>query len=197
MRRKRVLIITIGAIIILILAAGIAAGTVIASTNITIKSNVNVSYQVTKDIYGSVSAEYNHAGSTYGIGSIVYKGNELEGDTQNLDVNKVIDLSVKNDYVEFMFHFTNNGNYDYIASLSYIDNETAPLQKDSNIVILTKSSLTNNYELVSNGSFPTLNVPYNLEGKITYYVKVQLNSISKDAEFSGTFKWNLVSNVQD
>ena len=210
MNSKRKWFISIGAMVLVVLAAVIAIAVVYAANNVTIQSQVKITYEAAGDIAGKVTGAYKHGdgGSYTSLGEVEFNGSGTDPITKTLNNAMNIALNGEDDYVIFRFGFTNtNGSNLYNGVLKYMDDSTDPNEADSNIVISYGSSEdvtegtkvsdgTGGFSGKSDTEFGDVTIPANTASEVYYYVKVMLVSKVQDAEFSGTFKWELDAPAQ-
>ena len=118
MDSKKKLFIIISAFLVVVLAVVAIVIAVLAAQNTTIKSSVNVKYSA--EIEGTVTAAYKtETGDEVSMGSILYDGTELDGDEQTLDgMDEEVKLSKDNNYIDFIFTFTNTSGSAYKATVT-------------------------------------------------------------------------------
>lgn len=203
MSSKSKLFVSVAAIVLTILSAAIAIAIVYASKNVTIQSSVNIYYTASGDISGTLAGYFKHSKGGVmgyqGLGSV-----ELEDGSGALDTTAIMDLQLSDeeDYVMFRFDFTNtNTKYAYTAQLIYEDNVTGGYSPDVNIDIsygvdenTTSGSKTNLDYKDNKCDLGEIIVDENTFTEQSYFVKIKLESDNKDAEFSGSFIWQITLN---
>ena len=201
MNSKSGLFITIGAVVLTVLSAAIAIIMVFASKNVTIQSSVNIAYTASGDISGILSGSFRHSKS--GVGNQVLGSVELGEGSGTLNT-AVINLQLRDlqDYVLFKFDFTNRDTQNaYIAELKYEDNITGGYSSDKNIVVsygydenTTLGSVTSSDYINNKCNLGSIEVQKGSFTAQSYFVKIKLESVDDDAEFSGSFVWQITLN---
>ena len=166
---------------------GAMVSVVLAAISQTINSNIQVSY-VAKEVAGTVSATYK-VGSDAEIDmktennktTIVFTGEENESSV-TLKPQTDIKLTSSNTFVVFKYLFTNTGDSDYVASVSYD-------QVDSNLKMEVSKDGVNFTEVKD---YSVL-VPNNTLTPISYYIKFSISDLAQNVDASVNFKWDLVS----
>ena len=203
MSSKSKLFVSVGAIVLTILSAAIAIAIVYASKNVTIQSSVNIYYTASGDISGTLAGYFKHSkgGTTgyQGLGSV-----ELEDGSGSLDTTAIMNLQLSDeeDYVMFKFDFTNTDTkHAYTAVLIYEDNFTGGYSPDTNILIsygedenTTSGNKTTTDYIDNKCDLGEIVVDENTFTPQSYYVKIKLESDDDDAEFSGSFIWQITLN---
>lgn len=184
MSSKKKIIVSISSFAILIMAVVIAVVAVLAAQSITVKSSVNVTYTA-KEVAAKVTSKYK-IGDTgtltnIGSGSISFDGTEdLTNNTQTTGtITSSTDLTSTNNYIEFVFTFTNEGDAEYTATL------TLPATVDNFEATYTVPNTA--------GATKVTDTSFRLKGKTTtaveYKVKFKIKDVSKNAELKGDFQW--------
>lgn len=183
MDSKKKMIIAISSFAMIILAAVVVVVAVLAAQNVTINSSINVTY-TSSEIAGTVTAKYQvKNGTLTDIGSITYTGSETGSPTNNLNASEISinSLTSDNNYVDFIFTFTNTASSEYTATV------TLPT---------TLTNFTATYTVPnSNGATKISDTSFKVAGNTTtpveYKIRMTISDVSKDAKISGTFAWNL------
>jgi len=135
MSSKRKVIISISVCAIVILAAIIAVISVLAATNTTVKSGINITFTPDKQVKATISAAYAYVdkdgneGSFTNAGStIIFDGTEEDNVEENL-TGLDINLDSANPVVIFRFSFENTVVDEYVKAT--IDVELSGADKDS------------------------------------------------------------------
>jgi len=181
MSAKKKMIIAISAFAMVVLAAVVAVVAVLAAQNVTVKSSITISY-TTVEIQGQMTASYKEgaSGSVESIGTINPDGTDPDGE-MNMG-SKTISLTKENNYVEFIFTFTNtNHSAPYTAELT--GNPT-----NANFTILYSAEA--NGEATANSAV-AITVPADQETPLTYKVRYTLNKFDADVTLTGNFVWTL------
>ena len=186
MSSKKKMIVAISAFAMVILAAVVAVVAVLAAQQVTVQSSISVSY-TSQEVAGTVTAKYQVAGGTLtdlGDGSATFYGTETGTPTKNLTESGAVAISgltSTNDYVEFVFTFTNTGSADYTASLTL---PASAVNFDISYTVPNTGGATR----VSDTSFK---VAKNTTTAVTYKVRYTIHEVKDDATLSGTFSWDL------
>lgn len=183
MDSKKKMIIAVSSFAMIILATVVAIVAVLAAQSVTIQSSINVSY-TSSEIAGTVTASYQVKGAATPtlIGEKPYYGTELGTPTDTLGegATTITGLTKENNYVDFIFTFTNTGSSEYTATL------TVP----------TSTNFTASYTVPNaNGATKLSDTSFKIAGNtttpVTYVIRMTISDVSKDANISGTFAWNL------
>ena len=186
MNAKRKMIIAISAFAMVVLATVVAVIAVLAAQNVTIQSSINVTY-TSSEVAAKVTAKYqvaNGTASNIGTGGYEFEGTESGANaTQNLTTSALTinTLTSTNNYVDFIFTFTNEGSAEYTATLTLPATAT---NFEISYTVPDKDGATK----VSNTSFK---IAGNTTTAVTYKVRYTIKDVSKNASISGTFSWNL------
>ena len=186
MKSKKKLIIALSSFAFVLVAAVVTVTAVLAAANQAITSNVSVVYTA-KQVAGTVTASYKvGAGSETSMGSVTYTGAEAPDLSKVLTPNANITLTADETAdgvtvkpVVFTFTFTNTGSAAYTATLTYTDADN----DDANVEMTTSANLVSN----------VITIPANTTNPITVTVTVTLENVALNAEFSGSFKWELAA----
>ena len=194
MSSKKKVLVAIIALAMLILAAIIAIVAVLAAQQVSISSQVNISYKADAEVVGSVSANYaTQNGTTKNLGSVSFDGEEDNGAIK--DLNPVGNLSFEkgtNEYIEFTFTFVNESHVAlYTATLAFTDGSysTGIIE---NMSLEGRLSTTLTYSTVSTDDLTQLTTVEVPKGQtVTYILKVSIASKARDAAFNGTIHWHI------
>ncbi len=221
MDTKKKLIMALSSLCGVLLVAVVAMGIVWAATSQTITSNVKVTYTATQ-IKGSIAANvyFNSdtptpmTGGTNGTISFDAETSSTGGAlTPASEI--VLDNVAGKTFVIFEYYITNGSTNVMDAVLSYSDDSTDPNKADENIKVYAYSSATAVAQPWTNvatlqgasganelgnttGQFIDSTVPARageIDGSKYFYVVVALDDAASDAEFSGTFSWNLTKHT--
>ena len=200
MGSKKKMLIAIGAFAMIILAVVIAVIAVLAAQQVSIKSQVNITYVADAQVKGSVSATYKTENGTEGdLGSAPFNG--AEDNDAVKDLQGIADLKFEagsNDYIDFTFTFVNSSTKSkYTATLAF----TNGLDGNGEIVnmklggrLSTNQDFTDiSTEDMSNLTDIEVPVAYSSSTPTTvvYILRVSLALSGEDASFIGTILWNL------
>ncbi len=201
MDSKKKMLIAIGAFAMVILAVVVAVIAVMAAQQVSIKSQVNISYTADAHVIGSVSASYKtENGTEKNLGSLPFNGGESNGTTQGLDnIGNLEFVAESNDYVDFTFTFVNISTVaKFTATLAFTDGDDSDGDDADgtieNMKLQGRISTVNEFSDVSTANLAQLTsieVPANQT--VIYILRVLLDSSSKDAAFAGTILWDLVA----
>ena len=186
MNSKRKVIVAMSAFAMLLLATVVAVVAVLAAQNVTVTSQIRVSYTSNQKA-AVVTAKYQISGGTaanLGSGSITFDGTEASANaTKSLTTSEVsiTGLDSSNKYVDFIFTFTNPGSADYTATL------TLPTTNTNFTVSYTKATGTG----VSSATDTSFKLAGGTTSPVTYKVRYTIADVSKDATLSGLFSWSL------
>ena len=182
MNAKRKMIISITALGVVLLAAIVAVVAVLAAQSVTIKSSINVSYNADK-IIGTVTAQYqvkNCEATNIGAGSWTFYGNETGTDATKEGSATNIVLSETNNYVDFIFTFTNDGDAAYTATLN--------LPESAKVVNLTITYVT----LPDSVNADNLSFTVAKDTTETYKIRYSISNNDLDAKIdNSSFEWTL------
>jgi len=192
MKSKRKIIISILIIAFVVMSVLATIAIVFALTQQTVKTSLNINYQATQ-VSAKVSASVIYADGTEesmitpngNASSITFKADDTpDPNGSTLIPLSAINLTSSEKYVVFKYTFENTGGNQFVATFDYLDTET----EDSNMT-LSYSTTGEDYK-------PTLNSLL-VEGLKTksYYIKLEINNVSFDAEFSGAISWVLNSDI--
>ena len=184
MDSKRKMIISITIFAVAILAVVITIVSVLAAQNVTVNSSINVHYTSSQKA-AKVTAKYQVAGgSLTDLGSIEFEGDETGTDaTKDLTggVKTISGLSDTNNWVEFVFTFTNEGSSEYTATLtlpSTVENFTISYTHASGVGV--SSATDTSFVLAGNTTTP-----------VEYKIKFTIGVVADDATLNGDFEWVL------
>jgi len=206
MEKKKRFKVIISTLLVLCVFALISVVGVMAFDDHGVTSPVNVGYNAGKNVVGEVSA-------TYQIGSgnvqnmvydtdktvITLTGSETANINKTLSPTGDITLTKENQYVVFAYSFNAKGAVDdYTASLTYTDviDADSSLAEDSNIKVETSLNNTQWTEVTDLSKAlisQSVTADDNQSTPVIVYVKVSIDNILLDAEFSGNFIWSLVA----
>ncbi len=192
MNSKRKLIISMLAIIFVLLAVVATIAIVFSLTQQTIKTTLNISYQASQ-VNAKVSASVIYADGTEEsmitsngkATSITFRADDVaDPNGTSLVPASAINLTSSENYVVLKYVFENTGSNDFAANFNYQDTET----EDVNMEI-TYSATGSTYKNTKNCVL--------VEGNQTqtYYVKLEIGNVARNAEFSGDISWELDSNI--
>ena len=200
MNSKRKVVITFGALVLVIMATAIAVISVLAAQDVNVKSGITINYNPNGVIGATVKAKYKVgiSGPDAWIGSsngIPFNGDETNGDYQlgNAEINE---LYAGEAFVTFTFMFKNDGANSFEAGLLYIDNS----DRDYNMSIeyqgttdLITVEVENLIEIEDGSHVLNFGSPVRVDPgqEVEFVVKVKVTSEAKVAHFSGDFSWNL------
>ena len=196
MGSKKKMLIAIGAFAMIILAVVVAVIAVLAAQQVSIKSQVNISYTADASVKGSVSAIYKTENGTEGdLGSAPFNGGEANNESKNLQ--GIPDLKFEagsNDYIDFTFTFVNDStNSKYTATLAFTDGSTGNGQI-VNMNLQGRLSTVDHFSDVSTTDLTKLTeIEVPSSTTVNYILRVSLASSSDDAYYVGTMLWNLVA----
>lgn len=191
MTTKKKLAISISTLCVAILAVvGISVG-VWAARNASINNPINVGYtshEVAATVTATYQRETDEAPTAFqteeGETSITFTGEETEGDATAafaaVDASN-LELSSTNRYIVFTYTFQNNGDADFIATMTLPETQT-------NVAL--------SYELNSS-STESLSFTVSGNGSATFEVTVAIDDIAKDASFSGNISWTLQNSAEE
>lgn len=199
MKSKKKLMIALLSLCVVVVATIVTVVAVMAATKTKFKGNVVVKYTAT-DVAGTVSANYKLKGTGEGVAfaggtdGVLTIDAELQNDVEvgTLAPASNITLTKDNRFVLFTFNFTNSGSRDYTATISYTDDKADPNAEDANIIIEYSTDNTT-FKASSDAQAPkSITVESGDEDAVySFYIKVSIDKIAKDAEFSGSFSWDL------
>ena len=196
MKTKRKMIIAISAFAMVLLAGVVAVVAVLAASNVTVKSNVSITYTADANVMGKVTAKYQKAGSTEVIlfdGTTADKGlfSGTEPDNKTItsaDCTETIDKT--NNTVTFTFTFTNNSTVaDYTAVLKL----TGASAKADGVIMTYKIDAGAETETTDLSSLVSFDVPANTASPktVVFTVKLDPNETLRDCSFAGDLSWIL------
>ena len=192
---KKKLAITLGAVsvaIIVVLASVIIA---LASQIANITTNVSVTY-TSKEVAGNFTASYIVGGvetamtTASGGQKITLNGGEDDNNNGTLSPTGSIALSKEARNIIFKYSFTNTGSMKYWASVSYTDTD----ETDKNYIITYSTDGT---------TYSSANTGLEVDGVVSgqeetdpkyYYIKVEIDKVSRDTVFTGNFNWMFTTN---
>ena len=195
MNSKKKIIIAVSALAMVLIASVVAVVAVLAAQQVTVQSNVQIVY-TTKEIQGSISAYYQVKGdaSRTQIGSTVTPDGS-EPDNTGFEHNStsaavsIENLSKTNNYVDFIFTFTNTGSTAYKAQLTGNPNWST-------------NGFTTTYSAALDGdptgsSAVTVTIPANTTTAVEYTVRYTLGTFNTSFTVDGQFEWKLVADGAD
>ena len=194
MNSKKKVVVAIIALAMLILAAIIAVVAVLAAQQVSITSQVNISYKAGAEVIGSVSANATTQSGIYAdLGKVSFDGNETNGTVKDLSALASLTFEKEvNEYIEFEFTFENKSDVAlYTAKLAFTDGSysTGILE---NMALQGRLSTTQTYSTVSTNDLTSLTTVEVPKGQtVIYILKVSVASKAKDATFNGTLHWYL------
>jgi hypothetical protein len=191
MSTKKKLTITIASLCVAVLAVvGITVG-VLAAKNATVTNPINVGYTAT-EVSAKVSATYKLANDTEATAMTTSDGKtEIEFNGEEADTTATgsltasdISLASNNKSVVFTYTIENTGDEDFTATL------TIPTTKvNVNIAYALDGTETDSLTFTVKGTKNN-----NTENtKRVFTVTVSIDSVAKNASFSGDFAWTLVN----
>ena len=202
MKPRKKLIISLVAVCLVTVATIVTVVAVLAAKNGTLAGKVNVKYTAT-DVSGTVSANYKLKGEGQGTAFTGGTDGVLTVDAEAQDGVNVgtltagdITLDKDNRFVVFTFNFTNSGSRNYTAAISYTDDTENGNAADTNIVVEYSTNNTKFVDVTSTTETVPTSITVTSGNEATeysFYVKVSIDNIAKDAEFSGSFNWTLTA----
>ena len=196
MKSKRKLIISMLAVMFVLLAIIATVAITFALTQQTIKTTLNISYTV-EDIDGSVYATYSLGGETAYLepqadtdhisadgNSLLFKATDTENAGNLIFPNEALNLTKDNNNVVIKYTYKNTGGKHYIASMSF----DADLKYENMTVEYGIWDFENNKIKYSEDRY-ALVVPSGEE--LSYWIKISITNVAKNAEFEGDFSWLL------
>ena len=186
MDSKKKMIIAISAFAMVILAAVVGVVAVLAAQQVTVKSSISVSYTAS-EVAGTVTAKYQVKGGTATnigtTGTITFDGTETGEPEESLTETtlSISGLSSTNNYVDFIFTFTNTGSSKYTATL------TPPTTCTNFNITYTVPNASG----VTKKSDTSFEVAGGTTTAVTYTIRYTIKDVSKDASLSGDFSWSL------
>ncbi len=176
-----------------VLCFGIAIGTliaVLAQNSLLFNTDVSVNY--VSEINANVTARYWLKEDEK---ITVISDQRIEEGTKTNPDKIDVKLSESQDYVVFEYIFTNNmTNLDAYAHLSYED--TGKTDENIQVYVTTHSSelsvtdeIDKGYQVAYVKNMPYSNVEFKAGETVYVYVKVKIQKLSVDAEFTGKFTW--------
>ena len=199
MDSKKKIIISLSAFIVVLVATVVAVVSVLAAQNVKVTSGVNISYRAGANVMGTITATAkSENNSTYTLsggdtGAGIFDGSETGTPTENLGSFSEIALNNSdNKYVEFTFNFTNTSTVaGYTAVLKFTNGSTGN-GTVTNMKLYSKT--TGSYSLIGSPNLASLgSVSVPIGGTGTFTLKVELNDLRADADFDGTFVWELTA----
>jgi len=192
MKSKRKLLISILLIAFVLISIVATVALIFAATQQTITTTLNINYEAS-DVSATVSAttkiaenaEESMVTANGQATSITFNANNVEDPNgTSLVPASAINLTSDESYVVFKYTFQNNGSNDFVATFNYEDKETA----DENMVV-EYSATNSNYKGTKNAVL--------VKGNTTqdYYIKIAIENLAKNAEFSGDITWELDSDI--
>lgn len=185
MDSKKKMIIAISAFAMVILAAIVAVVAVLAAQQVTIKSSINVTY-TSSEVAAKVTAHYQvKGGEETAIGNTIeFDGTETGADaTKDMNTSelKINSLTSENNYVDFIFTFTNEGQSEYTATL------TLPATLENFDVTYSVPN--------TDGATKILDTSFTVAGNTTtpveYIITFTIKDVAKNAKLAGNFSWSL------
>jgi len=201
MKGKKKLIISLSVAISVLLVAVIAIISISAALNQNISSNVKVNFKPSQHVIGHVSATYTYGNTTHsmttnGMGNgnttVKFAYNDKETTKTLLMRNKDLTngklfLSEDVKSVVYKFSFLNTGYSDFVAKLDLSS-------------ITTQNNMSLSYSYNGNMWFTEdleIDVPASKGGSIPSpkecYIKIRVSNMALDADFEGTFIWELIA----
>lgn len=210
MTTRNKILLSVGAVCLVAVIAVVAVVAVFAARTQTVNSTITVSYSA-RQVVGTVSANYYLGGNSQANAMKSGAKTELEfkaGETQRTDTLapegdiKLDDLPEDKLYVVFEYKFTNTGNQDYTAKLTYNGTATNVAvyvynpEESGTLNTTTWTSATGTLKTISGETtlFDSSEITVaKTEGVENVYVIVNITSTNSgsDAEFKGTFNWTL------
>jgi hypothetical protein len=190
MNAKKKLIITACSFAMVILAAVVAIIAVLAAQNVTIKSSINITYSA-DDIYGSVRTSYKLEGDAdyTAWGETITFDEQTEQNSESTLDDPKFKLTSNKSYVIIKFDFKKkNADVDnFSVELQYSSTKATNIAvtygtDEDNISNVATSTMFSGTEISTSADYTSL------------YVKIAIESVEKDADFSGDFTWSL-SNI--
>ena len=199
MGSKKKMLIAIGAFAMIILAVVIAVIAVLAAQQVSIKSQVNITYVADAQVKGSVSATYKTENGTEGdLGSAPFNG--AEDNDAVKDLQGIADLKFEagsNDYIDFTFTFVNSSTKSkYTATLAFTNGldgngEIVNMELDGKLSTGDFADIsTSNMSKLTEIDVPVAQSSTN-PTTVVYVLRVSLALPGEDASFIGTILWNL------
>ncbi len=189
MSSKKKMIIAICAFALVVVATIVSVVAVLAAQSVTINSTINVQY-TSNEVAAKVTAHYQVANGTRtkmggdDNGMITFYGTETGAEaTQSMTGESgltISGLTSENNYIDFIFTFTNDGDAEYTATLT-LPNDV----ENFGITYPTKP------DTMVGGSDVSFTVPGNTTDAVTYTIRYTITTISNDAHIKGTFAWVL------
>lgn len=196
-RSKRKLLISLLLLMFVLLSVISVIALVFALQQQTITTNLNIGYAV-NDLDGSVCATYSLGGDDpewlipYASGGKVSAdGHSLVFEAENttaagtLEFPNDITLTSQKDYIIIKYTYSNTGSRHYIATMS-LDSELVYENMKVEYSIDGSEYTENRYALVLPGA--TASSP----STRSYWIKISIVSKTKNASFTGDFRWDLV-----
>jgi len=199
MTSKKKFIIALSSVSAVCVALIVSLVVVLAASNISIQSGVDVGYTA-REIIGSISASYQAQDDTQAtpIGTAELDGTEDDDLTEKLGstTNKVT-LTKKKKYVDYIFTLTcaaadaDTSGKAYTAVLTYTD----ATSDDKNVKITYK--VDDGEFSATNPATTTSSLTVGVGETKTVTVRVEIDSVAKDSTFTGTFNWALATTIQE
>lgn len=196
-RSKRKLLISLLLLMFVLLSVISVIALVFALQQQTITTNLNIGYAV-NDLDGSVCATYSLGGDEpeylkpYASGGKVSAdGHSLIFEAENttaagtLEFPNNINLTSQKDYIIIKYTYSNTGGRHYIATMS-LDSELVYENMKVEYSIDGSTYTENRYALVLPGATPSS------PSTRSYWIKISIVSKTKNASFTGDFRWDLV-----
>ena len=196
MRAKKKLIISMLVVSFVLLSIIATVAITFALTQQTIKTTLNIGYTV-EDIDGSVYATYTLGGETSYLepqadadhisedgNSLLFKATDTENAGNLIFPNEALNLTKDNNNVVIKYTYKNTGGKHYIASMSF----DADLKYKNMSVEYGIWDFENNKIKYSEDRY-ALVVPSGEE--LSYWIKISITNVAKNAEFEGDFSWLL------
>ena len=190
MNSKKKLIIAFSAFALIVISGIISVVAVLAAQNVTIKSNISVTY-TSHEVAGVVTAHYQVKNGTKTKlggdtnGAVSFDGSETGDDaTEDMTNVTITGLSSANNYIDFIFTFTNAGSAAYTATL------TAPTTVTNFTTSVTKPTGAS----VSNVGDYKFTLAGNTTTPVTYTIRYTITEVAKNSSINGNFSWSLVAN---
>ena len=186
MNSKRKMIVAVGALAMVVLAAVVAIVAVLATRNITIKSNVTVSYSV-DDVFGFAKASYKYEGDasyTEWLEETEFDDTTSAGPTLS-DQSFALTKNKKYVIIKFEFKKTSTSVENFKATLGY----TSTANKN-----VTVTTGTTENDITTDATATMFDTNITSDSYTAFFVKIALGDTTTDANFAGSFEWTL-SNI--
>lgn len=199
MNSKKKFIITVSSLCTVVVALIVALVVTLASVTQTVTHTTSITYnaiEVSGSLTMSTQEQTQSASQTpWTAHTAVEFDAEHDTDDQGTIQNTAFtfvnpDTGAKNRWVIYKFEFVNDGDADYVATLTWTEtartNVTFQVSTDNTTYanLNTATGTANNAITVAGQTAGTA-------GTATYYVKVSLVDVKLDASLAGTFSWTL------